>query len=520
MSAMHQLDEHSGAPRGPIPNESDQSTPRGGANSRRSVPLDQEVADHLVWLRVHGYAASTLRQRAHHLNRFVVFLAGHGIAAPGEVTFEVLESYQRYVYGLRHPRRGTRLSLNTQAQLLISVKGLFSWLTKHGYVRLDPAAELLLPKTRRRLPGSTLTAQEAEEVLLVPDVSKPLGVRDRAILELLYSSAIRRGELIGLHTWDIDPHRRTLFVDLGKGGKDRHVPVGQRALGWVRTYADEVRPRLTSGLDSGVLFLSARGRPLCPDWLSRTVASYIRAGSSGKRGSCHLFRHTAATLMLDGGADIRYVADMLGHSKLETTQIYTRVSIAKLRAVHAACHPAGDGQIAPPSTHPPRCGLHGMWSAFATPTGVIMVAVARYYDPSLGRFTQPDTITHLGDLQQGNLYEYAGGDPVNNADPQGLDFWSGALDVVAGVTAIAAIGFAPLSLPALGLAALSGAALGGSIYLKTHDVGAAVAGGLTGFATGAIGIAAGGYRGVAIGLIGFTGGTCSRAVRTANANAP
>jgi integrase len=148
------------------------------------------------------------------------------------------------------------------------------------------------------------------------------------------------------------PHRQTLFVQHGKGDKDRHVPIGRRALAWVRAYGDEVRPRLTSELDSGALFLSARGRPLCRDWLSRTVAGYVKASASGKRGSCHLFRHTAATPMLDGGADIRYVADLLGHSRLETTQIYTRVSIAKLRAVHAACHPAGDGQTAsPPGPH-------------------------------------------------------------------------------------------------------------------------------------------------------------------------
>ncbi|HTR71256.1 MAG TPA: tyrosine-type recombinase/integrase [Mycobacteriales bacterium] len=180
-------------------------------------------------------------------------------------------------------------------------------------------------------------------MLAGPDVTTPLGVRDRAILEVFYSTAIRRSELIALHEHDVDHAGRTVFVRHGKGGKDRHVPIGQRALTWISHYVDLVRPQLARHPDTDVLFLSASGGPLCGDWLSRTVAGYIAAGAPTKRGSCHLFRHTAATLMLDGGADIRYVGEMLGHAKLETTQIYARVSIAKLRAVHAATHPAGDG---------------------------------------------------------------------------------------------------------------------------------------------------------------------------------
>jgi integrase/recombinase XerD len=209
-----------------------------------------------------------------------------------------------------------------------------------------------LRRTREhRLPEATLTAEEVEAVLAGPDVTTPLGLRDRAILEVFYSTAIRRSELIALRTHDIDHARRTLFVRHGKGGKDRPVPIGGRALTWISHYTDLVRPTLANHPDVGVLFLSAHGGPLCGDWLSRTVAGYITAGAPTKRGSCHLFRHTAATLMLDGGADIRYVGEMLGHAKLETTQIYTRVSIAKLRAVHAATHPAGDGAPSTDSEH-------------------------------------------------------------------------------------------------------------------------------------------------------------------------
>ena len=308
------------------------------------TPLARAVAEHLDWLAVHGYADTTLRARGYHLAQLVAFLTDLDITDLAEVSFAALESYQRHVHRTRNTRTGAPLSFRTQAQRLIPVKMFFAWLTARGHLPVDPAVGLLLPKAERQLPEATLSAEEVEAVLAGPDVTSPLGLRDRAILECFYSAAIRRAELINLRVHDLDHARGTLFVRHGKGGKDRHVPIGQRALNWVDRYTDLVRPRLARHPDRGVLFLSASGEPLCPDWLSRTVAGYITAGAPGKHGSCHLFRHTAATLMLDGGADIRYVGEMLGHAKLETTQIYTRVSIAKLRAVHAATHPAGDGR--------------------------------------------------------------------------------------------------------------------------------------------------------------------------------
>lgn len=309
-----------------------------------SAPLSRAVDEHLDWLAVHGYADTTMRARRYHLDQLVAFFAELGITAPDAVSFAALESYQRHLHRQRNTRTGEPLSFRTQAQRLIPVKTFFAWLTGHGHIPLDPAAGLILPKAEHRLPEATLSTEEVEAILAGPDVTTPLGLRDRAILEVFYSTAIRRAELINLRVHDIDHARRTLFVRRGKGGKDRHVPIGGRALTWISHYTDLIRPQLAHHPDAGVLFLSASGGMLCGDWLSRTVAGYITAGAPTKHGSCHLFRHTAATLMLDGGADIRYVGEMLGHAKLETTQIYTRVSIAKLRAVHAATHPAGDGQ--------------------------------------------------------------------------------------------------------------------------------------------------------------------------------
>lgn len=124
------------------------------------------------------------------------------------------------------------------------------------------------------------------------------------------------------------------------------MPIGERALFWVRLYRDLVRPTFVNHTHPDHCFLSSVGTPLCPDWLSRKIRTYIVRAGLTKRGSCHLLRHTVATLMLEGGADIRYVAEMLGHARLETTQRYTRVSIDRLRAVHAATHPAAGLNIA------------------------------------------------------------------------------------------------------------------------------------------------------------------------------
>jgi len=197
-----------------------------------------------------------------------------------------------------------------------------------------------MPRTDRRLPEATLSASEMAAVLSTPVVSKPLGLRDRAVLEVFYSCGLRRNELIQLACRDVDYSRGTVFIRSGKGSRDRYVPIGERALFWLRLYTELVRPEFVTEDSPNHLFLSSVGHSLCPDWVSSSVRRYIALAGIEKRGSCHLLRHTVATLMLEGGADIRYVAEMLGHAKLETTQLYTRVSIDRLRAVHASAHPA------------------------------------------------------------------------------------------------------------------------------------------------------------------------------------
>jgi integrase/recombinase XerD len=155
-------------------------------------------------------------------------------------------------------------------------------------------------------------------------------------------------ELMGLHCPDIDAERGTLMVRQGKGKKDRIVPIGERALAWIAKYMEEVRPELAVGDDDGTLFLSNLGLPFGVGRLTHLVRDYVEAAQIGKHGSCHLFRHTMATLMLEGGADIRYIQAMLGHASPTTTQIYAQVSIRALKAIHTATHP---GKQVKPRSH-------------------------------------------------------------------------------------------------------------------------------------------------------------------------
>jgi integrase/recombinase XerD len=260
------------------------------------------------------------------------------VERPAEVTRPMLERYQRWLYHYRKPD-GEPLSFRSQAQRLLPVRAFFRWAARSSHVLYNPASELELPKVERRLPPPPLTAAEAEAVLAQPDITTPLGLRDRAMLEVLYSTGVRRSELAGLCLYDLDAERATLMVRQGKGRKDGMVPIGERALAWVSRYLAEVRPGLAGGPDDATLFLTAEGTSFSPDRLSQLARRYVEASGVGKRGACHIFRHTCATLMLEGGADVRYVQAMLRHAELSTTEIYTHVSIRALQAVHAATHP-------------------------------------------------------------------------------------------------------------------------------------------------------------------------------------
>lgn len=292
----------------------------------------------LLWRAERQYSAQTVKRDEECLRYFILWCDERGLLHPQDITRPILERYQRYLF-LYRKVDGKPLSPRTQHSRLTPLRGYFTWLTKQNHILYNPASDLELPRIDKRLPKHILSISEVETVLALPDVGTSLGIRDRAILETLYSTGMRRLELIRLGVFSIDHERGAVMIRQGKGNKDRLIPIGERALQWIVKYRDDVRPEIVSGANDDTLFLTHTGLPFTSQHLSYLVREYIEKAKIGKTGSCHLFRHTMATLMLENGADIRFIQAMLGHSSLTSTELYTHVSIRKLKDIHTATHP-------------------------------------------------------------------------------------------------------------------------------------------------------------------------------------
>jgi len=306
----------------------------------------------LIELEARNYSSSTVYSRKRGMQGFFAWCDERSLARASDITRRILEMYQQALFHYRKPDNQP-LSFISQRQRLQSVKLFFQWLARKNYLVNNPASEIEMPRVERRLPKFLLTAQEADLIIAQPDVGDALGLRDRAVLELLYSTGMRRAELCRLELFDLDADRGTILLRQGKGKKDRVVPVGERACRWLAKYVADVRPILQTPESGPTLFLTHTGEPIKPDFLSTIVRRALEASGIQKKGACHLFRHAMATLMLENGADIRFIQQMLGHASLETTQMYTHVSIRKLKQIHSATHPSAKWQ---PSVEPDEAG--------------------------------------------------------------------------------------------------------------------------------------------------------------------
>jgi integrase/recombinase XerD len=302
------------------------------------LALSPLVRGYLEHMEVRGFSEWTIRNDEHNLYCFLVWCEERSLMRATDVTRPIILRYQRWIFHYRQ-KNGNPLGVRAQQKRLTVVIGLFRWLTREGYILYNPASEIDLPRTPKRLPKHVLSVEEAETVLALPDIRDPLGLRDRAILEVLYSTGIRRMELIQLGLHDVDLDRQTMNIREGKGRRDRMIPAGERACRWITKYLADVRPSLVVEPDPGSLFLTHHGEPFSRNGLSSTVHRYVKSAGLHKTGSCHLFRHSMATLMLEGGADIRYVQAMLGHQNIQSTELYTHVAIRKLQEIHTITHP-------------------------------------------------------------------------------------------------------------------------------------------------------------------------------------
>ena len=287
---------------------------------------------------VRGLSPATVTTRERGLVRFIAWCEERNLT-PDTLTRPVIESYQRHLHHYRK-RDGLPLALPTQVQLLLPLNALCRWLVRSGRLVANPAADLELPRLPPRLPRHWLSLDQIEQLLRHVEIYGEIGLRDRAIIETLYSTGLRRAELCAMTLGSVDAAAGTVYVREGKGRRDRVVPIGERALAWLMRYRDELRPTWAIPPDDGRLWLRPDGKPLGKNQLTERMKKLIAEAGLDTPGACHLLRHSMATHMLEGGADVRYLQAMLGHAQLGTTAIYTHVAIGQLKAVHAATHPA------------------------------------------------------------------------------------------------------------------------------------------------------------------------------------
>ena len=351
------------------------------------------------WEAVVAYSPRTIKAQRHAIGRFIAWADERGLAKPQDITRPILERYQRHVYHHRKAN-GQPLGVSAQLGLILPLQAWFKWLTKQNHILYNPAADLDLPTRPKALPKGLLSIGQVEEVLNGCDAAKPEGLRMRAMLEVLYSTGIRRFELAGVKLFDVDVERGALMVRQGKGSKDRLVPLGDRACAWVNKYLREVRPEIATGADDYRLFLDDDGHGFTPERVGDLVRRHLTAAGIEHAGSCHLLRVACATHMLENGADIRFIQSLLGHAKLDTTQIYTLVSLAKLKEVHNATHPARLKRAQDANTAPPGAERK---SADAKGAATFLAALQGERGDDVGQGAQADAKSIAADAQPGQL---------------------------------------------------------------------------------------------------------------------
>jgi integrase/recombinase XerD len=338
-----------------------------------------------------GYSPGSVELQLRALDQFVGWCDRHGFEDPSGFTRSRLEDYQLFLFHYRSPRGDRPLATNTQLARLGCIRRFFAWLCRDGVLPANPASDLDLPRKQARALPRCLAPDEIERLFAMPDTSSPFGLRDRCILELFYSCGVRRTEMTRLDLGDYDPHARTLLVRRGKNGKSRLLPVGGHAAAWLDRYLAEARPLIAFLPAESALFLSGYGTPFSPVYLGNWVATQMKKAGVRKGGACHLFRHSCATDMHRGGADIRHVQEMLGHARLDTTQIYTHVSITALQEVHTRCHPRGGDPARVPDRPAPCAQTTGQMQEIAILTAPAEVrASCPVFEPAPTTSDLPD----------------------------------------------------------------------------------------------------------------------------------
>ncbi len=294
--------------------------------------MRETLAAFEAWLTVdRGLAGNTVEAYGRDLRDFADFLRGRGVEAFTEASRQDVIDFVSFL------QRDRKLARTTIARKLSSVRGLYRFLLIDGRATADPAADIDLPRPAPRLP-KVLTVEECRRLLETPDRSDTQGLRDAAMIALLYASGLRVSELVGLRLHELNL-TEGLVRTVGKGSKERIVPVAPLALHLVRRYLDEARPEFERCPGEDAIFLTVRGRGFSRGGFWARLKQYVRLAGLPEDTSPHTLRHSFATHLLSGGADLRAIQEMLGHANLSTTEIYTHVSTEDLRRIYDDAHP-------------------------------------------------------------------------------------------------------------------------------------------------------------------------------------
>ena len=300
-------------------------------------PIVRQVDRYLDYLAVErGLSVNTLDAYRRDLGRYVEFLSSWGIVDSHEAGEDAVAAFVVRLSSSVHGEDGRPYKAASVARTLSAVRSFHRFLIREGETDHDPTAAIARPRVPRGLPRP-LTVEEALRLLEAPS-DDPAGVRDRAILELLYGSGLRISELVGLDVDDVDLEERSVRV-LGKGGKEREVPLGRYGSDAVEAYLTRARPSFATTRSRAALFLNQRGGRLTRQGCAQLLARHVKTAGIRRRVTLHTLRHTYATHLLEGGADVRVVQELLGHASVATTQVYTLVTKEHLREVYYTSHP-------------------------------------------------------------------------------------------------------------------------------------------------------------------------------------
>ena len=296
--------------------------------------MEEFLKEYLTILRFEkNLSDNTIKSYETDINKLLTFLHEQGISDLDQVTSNLISKFFEY-------QRKWGIDSSTVARYMSSIKGFWLYLESSNYIQKNPTEKLASVKKSRKLPV-VLSFNEVEQMLSCPDVSDILGLRDKSILELFYSSGLRVSELINLKISDLFFDDEVIRV-LGKGSKERIVPIGSSAVKWINEYLKTSRPYLEKKYKSGnFVFLNRRGSKLSRMWIWKIFEQYANQAGIKKEIHPHTFRHSFATHLLEGGADLRAVQEMLGHADISTTQIYTHVDREYIKQVHRDHHPRG-----------------------------------------------------------------------------------------------------------------------------------------------------------------------------------